>query len=118
MSLVDFAQEGSLPKIQLMDIETLKWIGKNRPDFVKTNQPFSSKIPEQVKKYLPPKLWFLKKDCVDLIHGIRHILRVIANASNLIFNRKTDLVTARNLLISSSLHDVGVILVLENNHIS
>jgi hypothetical protein len=28
MSLVDFAQEGTLPKIQLMDIETLKWIEK------------------------------------------------------------------------------------------
>jgi len=106
MSLVDFAQEGTLPKIQLMDIETLKWIEKNRPNFAKVNPPFTSKILEQVKKYLPPKQWFLEKDCVDSIHGIRHILRVIANASNLIFNRKTDLVLARNLLISSSLHDL------------
>ena len=106
MSLVDFAQEGTLPKIQLVDVETLKWIEKNRPDFVKINQPFTPKILEQAKKYLPSKQWFLKKDCVDSIHGIRHILRVIANASNLIFNRKTNLVTARNLLISSSLHDL------------
>jgi len=106
MSLVDFAQKGTLPKIQLMDIETLEWIEKNRLNFVKTNQPYSSKIVEQVKKYLPSKHWFLKKDCIDSIHGIRHILRVIANASNLAFNRKTDLVTARNLLISSSLHDL------------
>ncbi|MGI5826637.1 MAG: hypothetical protein ACOX50_04480, partial [Patescibacteria group bacterium] len=89
-----------------MDIETLKWIEKNRPDFVKINQPFSSKIIELAKKYAPQKQWFLENDCVDSIHGIRHILRVISNASNLIFNRKTDLVLARNLLISSSLHDV------------
>jgi len=106
MSLVDFAQEGTLPKIQLMDIETLKWIETNRPNFTKANPPFTSKILEQVKKYVPLKQWFLEKDCVDSIHGIRHILRVIANVSNLIFNRKTDLITARNLLISSSLHDL------------
>jgi len=106
MSLISLAQKGLLPKIQHMDNETLKWIESNRPDFAKTKQIFSPQILNQVKKYFPAKQWFLEKSCIGSIHGLRHILRVVANASNLIIGKKINFPLSRNLLVASSLHDL------------
>lgn len=106
MNLVGLAQEDSLPLIQRMDIETLEWIKKNQPNCTITAQPKLSTIFENTKKHKPPEKWFLEKDCINSIHGIRHIMRVVSNASNLIISRKIESVTARNLLIACSLHDL------------
>lgn len=106
MSLVGLAQENSLPLIQRMDTETLKWIKKNSPNLTIITQTQVPVIFKNAKKYKPSEKWFLKNDCINSIHGIRHIMRVISNASNLTINRKTDSTTTRNLLIACSLHDL------------
>lgn len=106
MSLVGLAQDGSLPLIQQMDLVTLEWIKKNQPKYTATAKPNLSVIIGYTKKYEPSKEWFWEKDCINSIHGIRHIMRVVSNASNLIINRKIKSTTASKLLIACSLHDL------------
>lgn len=108
-SLVKLAnEEKKLPDRQLMDEETLQWIAKNKPRTTKIKIPQNSfvSIVQDVRKYTPPDSWFYKKDSVDTIHGLRHIMRVIANASLLSQRTKSPTRTRKNILTAAALHDL------------
>lgn len=109
MSLVSSADEKILPQLQLIDDETLQWIKQNKPNFKSSYivNNYLKTIKTAVIDFFPPRSWFLKKESVDSIHGIRHITRVVANTSYLIQENKiTDRRLINNLLVSASLHDL------------
>lgn len=107
-SLVKLAEQKTLPDLQYMDNETLSWIKENSPDFnsVKLKEKHIQRVIEDVKKYTPKSEWFLVQEGIYTIHGLRHIMRVIANVSHLATQRHTDDVTKRNVLVAAGLHDV------------
>ncbi len=109
MSLIQQASDHNLPLIQNMDQETLSWIIENNPFYdnkIKKKDFLEYGILEKVKQYLPKKEWFLSDEIYQSIHGIRHILRVSVNVSNLLTSKSSEILFSRNCLIAASLHDI------------
>lgn len=109
MSLVSLAEQGNLPQFQFIDKDTLCWIRKNKPSFqpVSIGKRFLPLIKSDTLRFTPSRLWFLRKEGIDSIHGIRHTMRVIANLSYLLQENKIiDQLLMRKVFIAASLHDL------------
>jgi len=108
MSLVLLAKQDKLPDFQFMDDETLRWIKLNKPKFQAVfRKNLLPLIINDVLQFMPCISFFSRKKAADSIHGMRHIMRVIANVSyiareNKIIGRSV----AVNALIAASLHDL------------
>jgi hypothetical protein len=105
-ALYQLAEENNLPPVQHMDRETFDWVVANRPVLPDCKLPIKEEIREIVKKFIPDREWFLTSELYDSIHGIRHIGRVIANATNLTINRRIDERTIQNLMVACAIHDL------------
>lgn len=108
MNFINQALEKNLPLIQRMDNETIDWIIKNEPKLEEAvlDSKLLLFIKENVKRYSPLEGWFSNKEGINTIHGIRHIMRVIANMAQITWSRKTPLETMRNSFIAATLHDI------------
>lgn len=109
MSLISLAEQDNLPDFQFLDEDTLCWIIANRPKFVvsKYDQDFVKFSINKVQKFLPLQEWFLENKGIDSIHGMRHILRVVANTAYLV--REKNIIDERVIIavfIAASLHDL------------
>lgn len=109
MSLITLAEQNNLPNFQFIDKDTLSWIADNKPKFTVStyNRNFVKFVKNKTRKFPPHKAWFLRDEGIDSIHGIRHIMRVIANIAYHI--KEKDIVdepTIINALIAASLHDL------------
>jgi len=92
-----------------MDRETLNWIKENRPNFSsKTilNRHLLNSIKEDVIRFTPLRTWYLEKETIDSIHGLRHTMRVIANLSFIIQEAKIHDGLKTKAFISASIHDL------------
>lgn len=109
MSLISLAEQNNLPDFQFLDKDTLYWIAANKPQFAisKYDQDFIKFSRNKAQKFSPPQEWFLRSEGIDSIHGVRHILRVVANIAYLVKEKgivdKRMIVTA---FIAASLHDL------------
>lgn len=101
--LFRLAETGKLPPHQFMDWETLYWIIENAPRFSRKKTKFPSR--EFLESFLPSHGWFLKRNGLDSLHGMRHLLRVAVNAT-LVARERSYRGDIRNLTIASVLHDV------------
>jgi hypothetical protein len=109
MSLIALVEQNNLPDFQFIDKDTLSWIVNNKPRFTAPvyNRDFVEFTKNKVQKFSPLKAWFLKDERIDSIHGMRHILRVIANIAYLVKEKGiVDEYTITNTLIAASLHDL------------
>lgn len=109
MSLVFLAEQGNLPQLQFMDEDTLHWIRRNKPNFKSSTvvEKFLFSIKDDLLRFVPPESWFLRKEGIDSIHGIRHIMRVIANVLYLAQENKiVGSYLTTKALVSASLHDL------------
>ncbi len=109
MSLISLAEQDNLPDNQLMDEETINWILSNKPDFLFSNfnKNYAIFAMDMVLSFSPPEDWFLRSENINSIHGLRHILRVIANISYLIKeNRISNKKIITSVLIAGLLHDL------------
>ena len=106
-NLVDLARQGSLPRFQRMDMETLEWIAAHRPPFevelVDEEEGFFSF--EGRTAFIGPEE-FLEPRIVDGLHGMRHALRVAIHAQRLA--AAVGLSPTERLLVEAAafLHDV------------
>ncbi|MFH1455157.1 MAG: hypothetical protein ABIF22_02460 [bacterium] len=107
-SLISLAEENKLPVHQYMDMETLNWIISLNP--FKNKSSLASLFPVEsvdlLYKFLPQKKWFLVKDEISTIHGIRHLLRVVVYM--IILSPTKELSTQKiiNRIIAAGLHDI------------
>ncbi len=109
MSLIALAEQNNLPDFQFLDKDTLSWIANNKPQFTAPayNRSFVEFTKNKVRKFSPLKTWFLKDEGIDSIHGMRHILRVIANIAYLVKEKGiVDEHIVTNTLIAASSHDL------------
>ena len=109
MNLVSLAEQNNLPDFQFLDRDTLYWIMSNKPQFTIStyNKDFVEFSRNKVQKFTPLQTWFLKSEGIDSIHGIRHILRVIANVAYLV--KEKGIVDERIIMavfMAASLHDL------------
>jgi len=109
MSLINLAKQDKLPDFQSLDEDTLIWIESNKPQFsiLKYDQKFAEFSMNCVQKFTPSQKWFLRSEGINSIHGLRHILRVVANTAYLI--KEKNIIDERTItatLIAASLHDL------------
>jgi len=110
MSLIKKAKLGELPLEQFMDIETLNWIKENKPEF--KNGEVSDiifdyqKIIFNFEKFYIKEDWFYKKEIINTIHGIRHMMRVLIYGVLVSDYLELDEKTMHKLCIASTLHDL------------
>ena len=102
--LFELAERGDLPRHQFIDGPTVRWIESNRPRFGVTKK---MQLPtrEDVERFIPSDNWFVDKKLVDSIHGLRHIIRVIA-LSALVASKYSYSGRIENLLAAAALHDI------------
>jgi hypothetical protein len=104
-------------KHHFMDLESIHWIQKNKPNFdgrPSINLNLKVNIEKFLKvssKYSPLPEWFFVSEEMDTIHGMRHILRVSFFTQILISSRNQESPQdhpnlSRNSLIASFLHDL------------
>jgi hypothetical protein len=96
-----------------MDLNTLKRIKKNKPDF-NTNPGFGKNLKSQIdnltselKRFIPDSSWFLVPEEINTIHGVRHLLRV--NFLSMLLITLDESIPSKFLkmsAITSSLHDL------------
>jgi len=109
MSLYLLADQGKLPLHQHIDRETLEWIKSNKPvefEGVDYSAVTDSINIEEISKLFPLETWFISRQTVNTIHGLRHLARVatyvyILAAEHLIPNQEK-----AEILIAASLHDI------------
>lgn len=112
MSLVDLAEQNNLPPFQYIDSATLGWIKNNRPSFqpqtkkLKLDKNLVDSILSQLNLFTPKEEWFLDKEKVNTLHGLRHILRVTIHVFLLANHYNLDNQTLINTLIAANLHDL------------
>ncbi|PIZ57455.1 hypothetical protein COY23_01395 [bacterium (Candidatus Torokbacteria) CG_4_10_14_0_2_um_filter_35_8] len=108
-SLVQLAQEKSLPSHQYMDERTLQWIKDNPPDISKvssqSNISFIKEDADIIKSFIPNPQWFSEPKTIDSIHGIRHIIRCLIYGFILAKRLSVSDKPLLELLVATSLHD-------------
>ncbi|OGM25841.1 hypothetical protein A2962_00335 [Candidatus Woesebacteria bacterium RIFCSPLOWO2_01_FULL_39_61] len=107
-SLIALASEGNLPPHQFMDKETLDWIKANNPGFQKEklDKEKGKYIIDKLEKYLPDTRWFLRKEIIDSIHGIRHVAREISNMAFLLYEEDLSEDFISDCFIACAMHDI------------
>jgi hypothetical protein len=113
VSLRERVDSGKLPRHWYMDLNTLNRIKRNKPNF-NTSSIFKSNFVSRVdrlilelKNFIPDSNWFLVREEINTIHGIRHLLRVNFLSMLLITLDKTlPLDFLKMSAITSSLHDL------------
>lgn len=101
--LVALAAQRRLPRCQVMDATTLRWIQDNRPDLpaAPTDNP-----PMAIARYaIVPSGWFARMRQVDSIHGVRHGGRVAILAAHLARMLHLPRREAMEAVIAGALHD-------------
>lgn len=82
--LYKLAQRNQLPKLQLMDLETIEQIKPHirlKPQTIHDIFPDYKSISEdEIIKFIPTKQYFAKANHFRSIHGISHIVRVMINS--------------------------------------
>lgn len=102
--LYELAALNRLGDSQFMDKETIEWIASSPI----ANDPLLSIYLDDedlliVESLIPRNDYFLNKEVVDSIHGVRHILRVMVNTS--LICKLLD-VDSRNYIVAASIHDL------------
>lgn len=104
------ASNESLGELQIMELKTLEWLEKLAPSYPKDISisaffPDFQPIPlDKIKPFFPHRDWFLKKNHLFSIHGLRHILRVLF--LNAVLSQVELGKIDPTLLISASVHDL------------
>jgi len=109
MSLINLAGQNNLSNLQSLDEDTLIWIENNKPQFpiFKCDQKFIEFSLDCVQKFTPNQEWFSRSEGINSIHGLRHILRTVANTAYLIKEKNIiDECIIISSLIAASLHDL------------
>lgn len=108
-SLVQSAENKTLPDHQFMDVETLDWIQKNDPfaGINGLNNSFQcTDAFDILNKFRIDQSWFSCKEGIDSIHGIRHILRVAVNGLNLLKYGFKEEQYKNVVLVAALCHDI------------
>jgi hypothetical protein len=108
-SLVQLAENKTLPDHQFMDVETLDWIKKNYPfaEIEGLGEPFPYADAFGIlDKFRIDQSWFSCKEEIDSIHGIRHILRVAVNGLNLLQYGFKEEQYKNTVLVAALCHDL------------
>lgn len=108
-SLVQLAENKTLPDHQFMDVETLDWIKKNNPfaEIDGLGEPFPYTDTFGIlDKFRIDQSWFNCKEEIDSIHGIRHILRVAVNGLNLLQYGFKEEQYKNIVLVAALCHDI------------
>lgn len=104
------AKNRDLPRLEIMDEETLKWIEQGSLDYIPSDNIqickiiLNSKQIEDLNKLIPSRKYFLRKSHYSSIHGITHIIRVMFNVLFLCKLLKID--QWRLYLIAACVHDL------------
>lgn len=110
MSLIKKIESGEFPEEQFIDAETLQWIKDNEPEFniEKIDKEIFNyeKIISSIDRFFIKEGWFSKKEIVNTIHGIRHMMRVLVYALLVSDYLKLDEKTKQKLCIASVIHDL------------
>lgn len=101
--LVTLAENGTLPRHQYMDRDTLKWIAAHRPPQHRAT-PLSP-APELIRYAFAPAAWYRQPQHADSIHGQRHGARVAILAALLAQNAHLSPRETREAVLAGALHD-------------
>lgn len=107
ISLYKLAQRNQLPKLQLMDLETIERIKPHirlKPQTIHdVFSDYKSISQDEIIKFIPTKPYFAKANHFYSIHGISHIVRVMINSLVL-----CQLIQClyKEVLIAAALHDI------------
>ena len=103
------AKERSLPTLEIMDEETLRWMkskfGKGIIDLSTVTSTFKPMEIEVFKSFIPKRGWFLRSEHVNSIHGINHIVREMLYSLLVKNVFKLDIAN-EDLLIATAIHDL------------
>lgn len=109
--LYRLAEKNQLGILQLMDEATVNWLKDNTLNYSLGSKtildlfPYFSPIKSKfLERFIPKNEWFLKKEHVFSIHGLKHIIRVLIYSgviSQLEFGK-----TEKALLYSACIHDL------------
>lgn len=97
--------------IQIMDAETVAFLMEQgnpvQVDIEETCPNFKSLRWDEVEPYLPHEEWYLAQEHSQSIHGVRHLSRVVLNATVLTQIEGLDERERRIVCIASGMHDIG-----------
>jgi len=101
--LFELVEERKLPNFQYIDAPTIQWIIANKPRF---NIVREVELPKRntLNRYIPKQSWFSEKRVINSIHGLRHILRVVAYVS--LISQKSQNKNIKNILVAAAIHDI------------
>ena len=102
------AEKGELTDKQTIDLETLAWIKKNakpkRVFITKIYPNFKPLSIERFRLFQPSEEWFARRDSIQDIHGLPHILRVVI--FSYILTQICQIKNYEPFLFSASIHDI------------
>lgn len=105
--LYKLAQRNQLPKLQLMDLETVERIKPHvrlKPQTIHDVFPDYKVISQdEIIKFIPAQPYFAKTNHFHSIHGISHIVRVMVNS--LVLCQLIQL-PSKEVLIAAAMHDI------------
>ena len=105
--LFKLAQRNQLPKLQLMDLETVERIKSHirlKPQTIhEVFSDYKAISQEEIIEFIPVKQYFAKPNHFRSIHGISHIVRVMINSLVLCQLIQCPYI---EVLIAAALHDI------------
>ncbi len=109
MTLIECANKNEMPDVQLMDIDTLKWIETNGYEYLKTKNYASLSsifLQHGIKYFRTPQEWYLTSHLYQSIHGTRHHIRTSIYGFFLCKMLSIDRETTDCLSVAIALHDL------------